>query len=174
MQQLLHIRKTTGIGQPALADFLGMTRQGLARMEKGMFRLSTDNLVKLVRLQACIDNLPDIDDKKQMTSIENPEHIITREKECRYFVTVLERRLLGYETAFKKMTHFKEALNVFTPADEAETLWIQKTKIEIIKKLDTCGVATCMRIRKRIYLLIAEADYLNRFVNENQSNLENH
>ena len=173
MQQIQNIRKATGIGQLALAAFLGTTRQVLAKAEQGVCSLSTSNLLKLSRLQACLDYPAFDNNKKQLALTGESGYDKNHETECRYLASVLQRRLLSCESTFEKSMRLYQALCILAPADEPDELWIRKTKNKIIKKLDKCGSAACMRIRKRIYLLIAEADYISRFVNENQSNPEN-
>ena len=171
MQLIQNIRKTTGIGLQALADFLGMTKQGLAKAEKGIFTLSTANLLKLTRLQACLDCVVLTNNKKQASPAEKEEYI-KREREHRYLAAVLQRKLGKAEATAKKLMYINEALSLLTAADEEEALWIKKTKTDIIRKLKTCRVATSMRVQKRIFLHNAEADYLSWFVKENQSNDE--
>ncbi len=172
MQDLLNIRTITGMAQENMAAFLGLTRQALGKVESGLCRLGTGNLLKIARLQSCLENLPAGNVAGQMPGQPvQPGQEIEREKECRYQVVVLQRRLDMREAAFRKSMHFYEALSILQPLDEGDTLWIQKMKKDIINKLDHCGPAACMPLRKRIYLLTAEADYINRFVNEQKIHL---
>ena len=163
MQQLQNIQKMTGIGIPALASFLGVSRQAIAKAENGVCSLSIVNLSKISRLQACLDKACLADNEKQPAAISAADE--NRAMECRYFAIVLQKRLKSYESAYAKLTRLREALGQLKSEDEAEALWIQKTKNTINKKLDKCGIATCMGLRKRIYLLHAEADYIGSPVN---------
>ena len=174
MQQLLHIKRMTGMGYSDLADFLGVTRQVLEKAEKGTRCLSTNNMIKLVRLQACLDSLPENDEKAGILPPGKIQPGNQRETECRYLAAVLQRKLARYESSLKKNMRTYQIVSLLTPEDEGDRLWIQKKKNNIIKKLDKCGTAACMKLRKRVYLLIAEADYISRFVNENQSSHESH
>ena len=172
MQDLLNIRETTGMAQENMAAFLGLTRQALAKAEKGICRLSTARLLKLTRLQLCLENLPAGDvENKLPVQVAQPGQEIERERECRYLIAVLQRKLAMRETAFKKCMCFYQALCILQPSDKGDVLWIQKMKKDIINKLDNCGPAACMQLRKRVYLLTAEADYISRFVNRNQVHL---
>lgn len=170
MQQVLNIKNATGIGQEALAGFLGISRQALRKAEKGWFSLSTANLIKLGRLQECFDST-----NKKIPALLPGKYIHDekREAECHYLASLAQKQLADAEVIFQKNLQLYQALEMMEAENEADLLWIKKTKKDILKKLDKCGTATCMRLRKRIYLLIAEADYIRRLVNENQSNHEN-
>lgn len=171
MQNLINIRKSTGLGQNALATFLGLTRQALDKVEKGLCSLSTDNLIKLTRLQTCLENLPVADVNKQFNRNAEFDRLLKREADCRYFAAVLQKELAMRELSFKQSSYLYEALKMLQPTDEGDELWIQKTKNETINKLDNCGTAVCMSLRKRVYLLTAEAEYIRDFVDENQTHL---
>lgn len=167
MQQILHIRNTTGIGQAGLAGLLGISRQALAKAEKGMCSLSTENVLRLSRLSNCLEKTAAA---KLQTEIGPAilEACSKREAACRYGAARLQKMLKTCEATHHESMRLQQALEQLEPVDEAEKTWIQKTKKDIIKKLEQCGTATCIRLRKQIYLLIAEADYISRFVNENQ------
>lgn len=175
MQHVINIRKSTGLGQQSMAAFLGLTRQALDKVEKNLCSFSTANLIKLSRLQACLDGLPDADGNNQcntqLSGRDESENLQRREADCRYFAAVTQKELSIREASFKKSMLLFEALNILQPTDEGDELWIKKTKNETINKLDNCGPAVCMRLRKRVYLLTAEADYIHQFVNENNIHL---
>lgn len=172
MVDLLNIRENTGMSQESLAAYLGITRQALDKAEKGICSLNTSSLLKMSNLQACLERLSIGDNKKQMpVTAEDQQSEISRQEECNYFISVLQRKLKSLEASFKKSLDLYEALCLMQPADEGDELWIKKTKKDIINKLSNCRTAACMRLRKRIYLLTAEAEYISRFVNENQIHL---
>jgi transcriptional regulator with XRE-family HTH domain len=174
MKDLQNIRAITGMAQESLASFLGLTRRSLTKAEKGISGLTTDKLLKLARLQLCMENLPAGEFENQLLAKEaqKPEHV-KRERDCRYFIIALQRKVARLEDTFKKCMRFHEALNKLVPADEGDELWIQKMKKDIINKLDQCGPAACMPLRKRICLLTAEADHIHRIVHEPRSMYEN-
>jgi transcriptional regulator with XRE-family HTH domain len=168
MQLIVNILNTTGISQEKLASYIGLSRQALMKAAKHFMSLDTATLIKLSRLQQCIDSASH-SEKRSVFSTSIPEHAAEREKICRYRALILQRKLDACEQVQKKYTLFLHALELLQPEDEEEILRIQKIKANIIKDLDKCGVATCMRLRKKIYLLEAEADYISRFVNEQNS-----
>ena len=171
MQLIANILNTTGISQSMLAGYIGFTRQALMKATKGIISLDTAALIKLSRLQQCIES--EAGSKKQYaqsTGMDKPA--AERETICRYRALLLQRKLDACEQVQKKYTHFLHALELLEPEDEEEILWKQKTKTNIIKELDKCGVATYMRLRKQVYLLEAEADYISRFVNDHHPGYE--
>jgi len=165
MKFISHILNTTGISQELLAGYLGLSRQHLMNAANGLVSLETSYVIKLSRLQHAFENSV-INGQPDAFSTMNNKDEATREMACRYRALVLQKKLDRYEASQKKHRQFLCALDFFQPADEQEKLWIQRTKTFIIKKLDICGVATCMRLRKQVYLLEAEADYISRFVND--------
>ena len=173
MKCILHILNTTGIRQDLLADYIGLSRQHLIQAAKGFISLDTSSLIKLSRLQHAIENSL-IHGQQEAVSKMKDKYDATNEMTCRYRALVLQKKLRNYEASRKKYRQLLAALDLFQPADEQEKWWIQRTKTFIIKKLDTCGVATCMRLRKKIYLLEAEADYISRLVNDQHPDYEKH
>ena len=150
MQHLQEIIKTTGISRPELADFLGITRQGLGKAERGLFNLSTANLVKLCRLQACLDELPGEDNKKTTAVAADYSKDRKREMECRHVAAILERKAVILEDAVQKKMRLYQALDRMTAEDEADALWIKKTKKRNLWKKDKEGVFRIQGKRKRV------------------------
>jgi transcriptional regulator with XRE-family HTH domain len=171
MQDPLNIRDRTGMTQENLATFLDMSRRSLTKVEKGICSLGTGKLIKLARLQVCLENLPAAQVKNELPIQAAQQQYIKQEKDCRYFILVLQRKLARREATYSQCMNFYKALCILQPQDEGDELWIQKMKKDTIKKLDRCGPVACMPLRKRVYLLTAEIDYISRFVNENQIQL---
>jgi transcriptional regulator with XRE-family HTH domain len=171
MKFISHILNTTGMSQDLLAGYTGISRQSLMKAAKGFISLNTSAMIKLSRLQLAIENSVIPEQELAFSKMKN-EYEATKEMTCRYRALVLQKKLDSYEAYQKKYRQFLCALDFFEPADEQEKLWIQRTKTLIIKKLETCGVATCMRLRKQVYLLEAEADYISRLVNEQHPDYE--
>lgn len=162
MHCIQHILNTTGITPDTLAGYVGLSRQALLKASMSLMSLDTSTLLKLSRLQESIESAAKKEKKSAVPTdvcIDEAE----QEKTCRYRAVVLKRKLDKYESNQKKYTLFLQALELFQPADEEEILWKQKTKRTIIKKLDKCGVAICMGLRKQVYLLETEADYIIKF-----------
>ena len=170
MQCISTILNTTGISQEILAGYTGLSRQAMMYAGSGSTSLDTGTLIKLSRLAHCIDSAAGCE-KIQPVPGDIYKHAAERETFCRYRALVLQRKLHACETAQKKYTHFLRALELLQAEGEEERLWIDKTKRNIIKKLDKCGVAACICLRKKVYLLEAEAGYIRRFVNEKISGL---
>ena len=168
MQSISHILNTTGLGQDMLADYAGIKRQNLMKAAIGMIDLDAATVIKLSRLQHTIESVA-MNEKKNTAIKVEPAHDAEQEMACRYRALVLQKRLEELETTQRKYNHLLYALELFEPADEQEILWVQRTKSFIIKKLDGCGVATCRRLRKRVYLLSAEADYIQQFEKPDQA-----
>ena len=162
MKSISHILNTTGISQDMLAAYTGLSRQNLMKAGAGFIQLDSATVIKLSRLQHTIETAG-ISDKQETVSTPACEHDTEAEMTCRYYALVLQRKLDLFEATQKKYNRLLRALELFEPADEQEAHWVKKTKTFIIKKLGTCGVATCMRLRKRVYLLEAEADYIRKF-----------
>lgn len=150
------------MSQDILAAFTGISRQNLMKAGGGSIQLDSATVIKLSRLQHTIE-IAGMSDKRQTVSSTACEPDTEAEMTCRYHALVLQRKLDIFEATQKKYTQLLRALELFEPADDHETHWVKKTKTFIIKKLGICGVATCMRLRKRVYLLEAEADYIRKF-----------
>lgn len=161
MQNLLHIRKSIGLSQTSLAAYLGISRQAYAKAEKDICSLNTENLIKLSRLHVCAEGLDEnsCDMQLHLTAAEHASES-RREKDCRFYATIFQKKLTELETFLSDNKRAYETVSAFVPADEGDELWKQKTKKDIHNKLDNCGPDTCMRLRKRICLLLSEADYI--------------
>ncbi|MEO6670377.1 MAG: hypothetical protein ABIN36_12925 [Ferruginibacter sp.] len=161
MRCIPHILNTTGIWPEILADYVGLSRQALLKASDGFINPTAEMHIKLSRLQQCIEQTSGYEHEATGTGHLTDQET-AQERNCRYRALVLQRKLDKYENIQKKYRLFLRALELFQPVDEEESLWKQKSKSKIIKKLDKCSEATCMRLRKRVYLLTAEADYISK------------
>lgn len=161
MQDLKAIRSSLNLSQESLAAYLQVSRQSVDKVERGLRELTSTKLIKLARLEACMHKSRGrLANKEAFTQKSNVEEELKREKECRYLAMTLQRQLDAVEQSLINSQHLHDALCTLEPMDEGDALWIQKTKKDILNKLDNCKTDTCMRLRKRIYLLMSEADYI--------------
>ncbi|MFT3909349.1 MAG: hypothetical protein QM737_07995 [Ferruginibacter sp.] len=127
MQLITNILNATAISQDVLAEYIGLTRQALMKAARNVISLDSAVLIKLSRLQQCIDNAAAAE-KQIAISTAIPGHAAERETICRYNAFLLKRKLDGYEQFQKKFTQFLRALESLEPQDDKETNWIQRTK----------------------------------------------
>lgn len=151
-----------------LAGYVGISRQAMLKVEKGAMNVDSARLIRLAHLQQCINDSMAVDLPAERVLLPG-EIDERRREECLYQLMMLKRKLHVYEETIRKGMILLRSLELLQTVDEEEKLWKLKTKTTIIKKLDKYSEANCMRLRKRIYLLKAEADYVSTIVNDNST-----
>ena len=157
------------MSQSALAQWLGISRGMVAKAERNACTLSTAALLKLAQLQRCLFDASHGQEKRRLLNFSETntaDHLKadeTRIKECRYQVAMLQRKLERLDAAYTKHTQLYTVLEALEAKVPAQETWMQQHKDKLTKKLPTCGETARRELEKKIYLLTAEVDYINRF-----------
>ena len=169
MKALKQLRMEAGITQAGLAQWLGISRAMLCKVERGVCSLSTAALLKLAQLLSCLPGIADEQAERRLLNVpvckpaDHRKADEARLKECRYQVSMLQRKLERLDAANEKHTRLYTALHTMEEMAPGHETWIQKHKDNLTKKLPACDEAARRELKKKIYLLTAEVDYINRF-----------
>ncbi len=164
MQLLKQLRKTLGISQETMAEWLTISRPYLQKVERGSCSLGQESVSHLEVLHSCLQQETAEGSLRNAAFVENPEMTracAKRLKDCRWYLAVNQRKLEAMQETLITCTKLNRVLDRLRQSAPARAAWVNDQQYKLAQKLASCNEAAQAPLKKQVHLLIAEAAYLS-------------
>jgi len=164
MKLVKQLRINLSINQESMAEWLGISRPYLLKVERGNCSLSRESALHLETLYTCLQQVQEEGLHRETVYVENQEMLNDhkrRLRDCRWHLAANQRKLVEMQETFITCTKLNRVLSRLKNLAPERELWIGVQQDKLALKLASCNEVAQSPIKKQVHLLIAETTYLS-------------